>query len=83
MYYGIYTMVEIGTDYLLRLHTRVKAELKYIDERLVEAGLTPKTKIVLTIMKKRLEAIVKDAEEGKTTLMFKQWVDKEAEKIDG
>ena len=74
-------MVEIGTDYLLRLHTRLNGELKYIEDRLADKELNPKTQIVLTIMKKRIQSIISDAEKGVTNLSFKKWLEREASKI--
>ena len=63
------------------LWDRVLAELSYIDKRLAEPTCTPKTTIVLMIMKKRLELIMRDAATGKHHLTFAE-VEKEAEKLE-
>ena len=67
-------MSEVKADHLLRLYARVLAELKYIDERLVE-GNSPKINLMLTIMKKRITRIMEDAEKNELNLSFKRETD--------
>ena len=51
-------------EILVRLWDRVQDEIKYVNKKLEEDVNAPRTTLMLTIMKKRLNRIVEDAKKG-------------------
>jgi len=71
---------EVGRN--ARLWSRVEAELEYIEKRLAEPNITPKTQIVLAIMRSRLNHILGDCEYDIPYKLSFTNLEKEAEKLE-
>ena len=65
-----------------RLWVRVQRELDYIEERLSAPNITPKSTLVLSIMRSRLRRMVKDSEEGNIYKMSFVDTEREADKLE-